>query len=288
MEQTDTDWEWIIVDDFSDKTFLLKIEAWIYDIHENRIGFIKNETKSNASVCRNKGAERANFENLIFLDADDFISPDFVLSRAIEFNEFAVFKNTAVRDKNGTQEIKPKLDVNYLNSFLKARFIWQTTAILWKKSFFMEIGEFDPNLQRLQDVELTIRALFAGKNYKIIDNEVDFYYCTKPISSKPDIVKKSCFSVNLLITKIKSNYTLDAYKHTLIKSYYFACVKGLHRCKKRGDVVYVKESLRLFYTLKYISTFEHFIGFNLLYLYQYHMISDSLFIKINRHFFKCS
>ncbi|MGV8813798.1 MAG: glycosyltransferase family 2 protein [Gelidibacter sp.] len=284
--QTYNDWEWVVVDDFSDRAVLLNIDKWITATDDNRIRFFHNAQKSNASVCRNRGSEEALFENLVFLDADDFISQDFVLSRHIEFNEFVVFKNTAVIDRNGTQEIRPRLNEDYLDCFLNAKFIWPITATLWKKKFFIKIGKFDPNLQRLQDVELSIRALFVGENYKIIDNEVDFFYCTKPIRSKADIVRKSCTSVNYLILKIKSDYTLSAYRHSLIKSYYYACVKGLHRCKNRKDVVYVKESLKLFYKEKYINTYEYVLGITLLIFHQYHLISNSLFIKTNRYFFK--
>lgn len=284
--QSSPDWEWIIVDDFSDSTVLFNVEKWRKSTDDHRIRFIQNVHKSNASVCRNLGAEAASFEDLVFLDADDYISLDFVLSRDITFNEFAVFKNTAVIDRNGTQEIRPSLNENYLNRFLNAQFIWPITATLWKKGFFIEIGKFDPNLQRLQDVELAIRALFFGTNHKVIDNAIDFFYCTQPIRSKADIVRKSCMSVNYLILKLHKDYTLDTYRQSLIKSYYYACVKGLHRCKNRRDVVYVKESLILFYKKKYINVFQYFVGFTLLILYQYHMISDSLFIKSNRYFFK--
>ncbi len=286
LKQTQASWQWIIVDDLSDTTIRKKIQDWHQYTKDNRVKLICNEKKSNASVCRNLGVDIANYENLVFLDADDYISQDFVFSRNIDFNEFAVFKNIAVVDRNGTQEIKPNLNENYLDCFLNAKFIWQTTAILWKKSFFIEIGKFDPNLQRLQDVELSIRALLVGKNYRIIDNKIDFFYNAKPIRLKTDIVRKSCASVNYLILKLHANYALDPYRHSLIKSYYYSCVKGLHRCKKREDVVYVKESLKLFYKSKYINIKEYFVGIIVLILYQYRMVSDSLFIKINRYFFK--
>ncbi|MEM5564587.1 glycosyltransferase family 2 protein [Psychroserpens sp. AS72] len=286
QEQTDNGWEWIVVDDFSDNNIILKIEEWINDINENRIQFIKNTSKTNGSVCRNQGAEASCYNNLVFLDADDYISKDFVLNRALEFNEFAVFKNFAVVANNTIHTKGSSLNINYLDFFLNAKFIWQTTAILWKKPFFMEIGQFEPNLERLQDVELSIRALFVGTNYKVVDNVVDFYYCAKPISLKHDIVRKSCESVRFLILKIHSTYSLDVRKQGLLKSYYYACVKNLHRSKNRQDVVYLKESLKLFYTKKYINTIQYFFGFALLILYKYHLISDSLFIKTNRYFFK--
>lgn len=284
--QTNVHWEWLVVDDFSESHVIEVVKKWFYDLEDQRVHLICNTTKTNASVCRNLGAEKAQYEHLVFLDADDTISEDFVLNRDITFKEFAVYKNRAVIDKNGTQENKPSIHTNFLNCFLKAQFIWQTTAILWKKAFFIEIGAFDPNLQRLQDVELSIRALFVGQEYTIIDNEVDFFYSAKPISSKPDIVKKSCASVNYLIIKIYSNYSLEAQQQALIKSYYFACVKALQRCKNRKDVRYVKESLKVFYSKKYINTFEYMVGKVLLLLYKYHLITDALFMKMNRYFFK--
>lgn len=287
QEQTNRDWEWIIVDDFSDKAVLSRIENWKEYIDDHRIRFIENTNKSNASVCRNKGIEIALFDNLIFLDSDDYIANDFVANRQIIFKEFAVFPNYHVVDDKG-QFIKRQLEnkQDLLNRFLAAQFLWQTSCILWDKRFLTQIGKFDPNLQRLQDVELCIRALFVGETYLIVDNRVDFYYYAKPISSKTDIVKKSCASVNYLITKLPNNYTLDSYKHSLIKAYYYLCVKGLHRCKNSKDVVYVKKSLNLFYKKNYINVFQYVVGFALLILYQYHMISDSLFIRTNRYFFK--
>lgn len=284
--QTVSNWEWIVVDDFSESTILQGLKIWFQELKDDRVQLVCNAAKMNASICRNKGADIASYDNLVFLDADDYISQNFVLNRDIDFNEFVVFKNSAVIDRDGTQEIRPRLNEDYLDCFLKAKFIWPITATLWKKKFFKEIGGFDPVLQRLQDVELSIRALFVGEKYKIDDNEIDFFYCTKPIRSKVDIVRKSCTSVNYLVSKIKKDYTLTAYRHSLIKSYYYACVKGLHRCKNRKDAVYVKESLTLFYKEKYIGILEYVVGMSLLMLYRYHMISDSLFIRSNRSIFK--
>ena len=287
MGQTNMNWEWIIVDDFSDKGVLPKIRNWKKGLDDNRIRFIENVFKTNASVCRNKGIDIALFDNLIFLDSDDCIANDFVANRHVKFKEFAIFPNYHVVDGKGEfveRRLKNKQD--FLNRFLAAQFLWQTSCILWDKEFLIKIGEFDPNLQRLQDVELSIRALIFGKTYRIIDNTIDFFYNPKPISSKKDIVKKSCASVNYLISKLRTNYNLEAYSRSLTKAYYYACVKGLQRCKNREDVVHVMESLKLFYKEKYINAFQYFVGFSLLILYQFHMISDSLFIRTNRYFFK--
>jgi glycosyltransferase involved in cell wall biosynthesis len=286
-KQISSDWEWIIVDDFSDKTVLLNVQIWMANIVKGRVHFIENTNKSNASVCRNKGLENTLFENVVFLDADDYLAEDFVSNRQIEFNEFAIFPNYDIVSNKGINTkrlIKQREEL--LNSFLAAQFLWQTTCVLWDKKFLVTIGKFDPKLQRLQDVELFIRALYESKKYKIIDNKVDFFYSANPIRLKDDIVKKSCASVNYLIAKLQVKYNLDEERQSLLKAYYFACVRGLHRCKNRKQTIYVKGSLKLFYKKKYINIFRYSVGMILLFLYQYHMISDALFLRINRYFFK--
>ena len=52
--------------------------------------FIKNEEKTNASVCRNIGVDNSKYDNVIFLDADDSIGNNFVLNREIQFKDFAI------------------------------------------------------------------------------------------------------------------------------------------------------------------------------------------------------
>ncbi len=287
MAQTNVNWEWIIVDDFSDKAVLFGIENWKKDIDDHRMRFIESTHKSNASVCRNKGIEVALFDNLVFLDADDYIANDFVVNRNIKFKEFAIFPNFNIVDSHGIN-IKRQLKSTQglLNSYLSAQFLWQTTCVLWNKEFLKEIGKFDETLHRLQDVELFIRALFISTRFKIIDNKVDFYYYAKPISQRIHIVKEATTSVNYLITKIDDNYELSSQKHSLIKGYYYACAKGLHRSRNRNEVDLVKESLKLFFKKNFINAFEYIIGYIFLFLYQYHIISNSLFLRLNRYFFK--
>lgn len=288
LQQGSKDWQWIIIDDCSNPETKKLLQDFITEIETSKVKIIFNTVKTNASVCRNIGVENAIYSNLVFLDADDFISEDFVSNRDIKFNEFAVFKNTNVINEKGenVETSGSNVDADYLDHFLKANFIWPITAVLWDKTFLIKIGKFDINLKRLQDIELSIRALFLGKNYSIINNKVDFFYCTKPIRLKTNIVNNSCESVNYLISNIKINYSLTTYRHSLIKSYYYACVKNLPRINNRADVTPVKKSLEVFYKTNYVNTFEYAIGYILLLLYKYHLVSNSLFLKVNRYFFK--
>jgi hypothetical protein len=175
---------------------------------------------------------------------------------------------------------------NYLDHFLRADFVWQTTAIVWNKEFLINIGQFNPDLKRLQDIELAIRALLLSENYRVLDNKVDFYYCVAPIDTKKRTVKLICNSVNYLITSIKKNYKLSPYQEGLIKGYYFLCVRYFCKSTLKKDVPYLKESLKLFYTKKYISIYNYIKGLLFIYGYQMNFITIDTFIRLNRYFFK--
>jgi glycosyltransferase involved in cell wall biosynthesis len=285
--QTSDDWEWIIVDDFSDENAIFNIKEWIRGIEDHSIRFIENEKKSNASVCRNKGADATLFENLVFLDADDFIAIDFVTNRNIAFEEFAIFPNYHVVDDKGDsikKELKNKEDL--LNKFLSAQFLWQTSCVLWDKNFFNSIGQFHPKLTRLQDVELVIRALQRSKFFLLIDNTSDFYYHIKPIRERHGFVKPVCESVNLFISELLDTTKLNKHQKNLLSAYYFLCAKYFERSESIKDVAWMCTNLKLFYNKKYISTFYFILGSMSLIFYTLGLFSGNYFLRVNRYLFK--
>lgn len=287
QEQTKSDWEWIIVDDYSDKTLFFNIKQWAKNVEDNRVRFIENAQKSNASVCRNKGAEIALFDRLVFLDADDYIAKDFIANRYIEFEEFAVFPNYHVVDDKDNfikKELKNKHDL--LNKFLSAQFLWQTSCMLWNKNFFNSIGQFNPKLSRLQDVELVIRALQRSKLYVLVDNTTDFYYHIKPIRERQGFVKPVCESVNLFISELLDTAKLNEHQKDLLSGYYFLCAKYFERSESTKDVAYVSKNLKMFYNKKYISTIDFVLGALSLKIYTHGLFSGTFFLRVNRYLFK--
>lgn len=283
----DTDqWEWIIVDDFSDNEVRNSLKKYFDELDCSNIKLIFNNLKTNGSVCRNIGIDQASNQHIIFLDSDDIVLVDFVRNRIVEVQDFIVFKNIYIVDKKGNKKPFSNISSDYLNHFLQAKFPWQTSAILWNKSFLIKIGKFNPKLKRFQDIELSIRALLLGTNYKIIDNKVDFFYCVSPINIKKRPVSIICESVNYLITNIHANYVLNKQQQSLLKGYYFVCVRYLFKSKLKSDISYVKNSLKLFYTKKYISFLYYLIGIQFIFLLKCQIISYDVFIKLNRKFFK--
>ncbi|WP_417857385.1 glycosyltransferase family 2 protein [Xanthomarina gelatinilytica] len=286
LAQTQASWEWVIVDDFSDENNQKKILDWHQGIEDDRVKLICNTQKSNASVCRNAGADTSLYENLVFLDADDTIRPNFIANRKIEFNDFAVFKNMAIMDQNKDVQFSAEIKENYLDYFLQARFIWQTTAIVWKKAYFNSLGQFNPQLPRLQDVELAIRALQNSVNYIVVENEVDFYYSVKPIRSRKNFLKPVCDATYIFIDELLQTQNLTKYQLSLLSGYYFMNTKYLERSESRKEVGLVHRNLMLFYKKGYIGFFQVLIGVISLKLYEWQIFSGSQFLRVNRFVFK--
>ena len=81
-KQSQASWQWVIVDDLSETSILKQIHYWHQRINDNRVQLICNDKKSNASICRNVGAEIALYENLIFfmlLYSRNFIRKELVV-----------------------------------------------------------------------------------------------------------------------------------------------------------------------------------------------------------------
>ena len=171
LKQDSDQWEWIIVDDCSDLSIKESLKEYFKQDSSTNIKLVFNDKKTNGSVCRSIGVDNSSYNHLVFLDSDDIISEDFVSNRSIEVEDFIVFKNSNILDEKGNNKKSPTASSHYLDHFLQAKFIWPVTAILWNKSFLIKIGKFNPDFKRLQDIELSIKALLLGKNYKVIDNK---------------------------------------------------------------------------------------------------------------------
>lgn len=284
--QSSDKWEWIIVDDLSDSNIKPDLETWSNTLSDQRVKTVFNSNKTNASVCRNIGSDLATNDSIVFLDSDDEISNSFVANRRIEFKDFAILKNTAVKDQDGNIQTLTINEENHLNCYLRARFLWPITAILWNKTFFNSIGKFHPELPRLQDVELAIRGLQNSNDYKVIDNEVDFYYRVVPIRSRKNFVKPVCDSVHLLISELLDTSLLKKTQLKLLSGYYFLCVRYLERSESYSQIDLVIRNLKLFYKKKYITFIKYIIGFTTLKLYQWQLCSNQQFLRLNRYLFK--
>ena len=117
LQQTFTDWEWLITDDKSTDN---SVEI-ISKINDPRIKLILAEKNGGAGHARNLSLEKADGRFITFLDADDFWEPDF-LEEMVSFmkheNAELAYSNYARCDRNLEpiiEDFKADKEVTYHN-----------------------------------------------------------------------------------------------------------------------------------------------------------------------------
>ncbi len=201
LEQTFTDWELLIIDDASIDNSVNKIS----EFEDKRIKLIVNECNKGANYSRNLGLNMAVSEYVIFLDGDDLLSNTCLDNRwkVVQKNkgfdlyvfDMGVFNDTVGDDKR----IWSPRTKDPLKDFLAHKLPWTIMQPLWHKKLLLNINGFDEKFSRLQDVELSTRALMQkGVKFKIINGCPDCYYRVKQnrIASIYQLMEKWVTSCN--------------------------------------------------------------------------------------------
>ena len=182
LNQSFKDWELIFVDDGStDDSFEIAIESANGD---ERCLFLKNTTGiKGGNASRNLGIEKSRSEFIIFLDSDDLMISnclrgrinDFAANPELDFIAYPMgIFNSEISDSKKISNI-PTTTPD-LHRFLNRDVVWQISGPIWKKVVLEKLGGFDLTLHSQQDVDLHIRALISGMQYKYIHRTPDIYY----------------------------------------------------------------------------------------------------------------
>jgi glycosyltransferase involved in cell wall biosynthesis len=174
LAQTHPGVEQVIVDDASTDESWTVIERYAA-AHPERVRGLRLEQNRGGCFARNRGAELARGEYLMFLDADDVIAPDTLAALA-----------DAVRDRPGTIGIcpwrrlhrdpdgtwretppdLPRLPPSDADAALRGWLAgtgWAPPcAMLWRRDAYEMVGGWDEALARNQDGDIAMRALAAG------------------------------------------------------------------------------------------------------------------------------
>jgi glycosyltransferase involved in cell wall biosynthesis len=168
--------EIIIIDDCSQDATIEIIQNAIKSLPE--VNFIKNELNLGQSASRNKAAQIANSEILIFFDDDDISKPEraqahmqmyqgsadisFVSSSKKYTNGYSV---DCINQKLSLKDLSAKdwvlkLTTGKAKSVLKNLWVPCSTCAV-NRAYFLSIGGFDTSMRRLEDAEFFVRVAIA-------------------------------------------------------------------------------------------------------------------------------
>ncbi|RBQ11502.1 glycosyltransferase family 2 protein [Pedobacter miscanthi] len=178
--QTEMNWECLVVNDHSDDG-----SDHIYRSFKERDKRFKifNSEKKGANAARNLGIAMSSSRRLIFLDADDLLEENCISDRMkfIYDNgdyDMYVFK-TEISDgsmKTGLFSRESDLPAQLISAFIRHEIPWHTTSVVWDRVFIKKIGGWNEAYQRLQDVEINIRALLKGARMRFGADRPDSIY----------------------------------------------------------------------------------------------------------------
>ncbi len=228
--QSYSNWEVIVVDDSSIDNSLRIINKYCKEDKRFRLIERKIEPKG-GSICRNIGLNNANGDLIIFLDSDDIFVSTTLEARVNIFKQyinmdFIVFNMGTFKEAIGDHSSawRPK-KYNHLKRFISHDLQWSIMSPIWKKEFLLELGGFDEEYPRLQDVELHTRALLhKDVSYKVFPKtSSDCYYRIdeeRIVYNYDEFMLKVIIGASMYICKIselvRNDETFDT--HKLLKS----------------------------------------------------------------------
>jgi glycosyltransferase involved in cell wall biosynthesis len=177
VKQEYPNWECLLVDDGSTDESVSIIKEYQKD---TRFQYTRrSQVPKGVSSSRNEGIHHSNGKYLLFLDADDILSPDCLRNR-VDYMEqhpsldFAVFQVETFGQMRVKMTFPRK---NYLEAFVGFDFPWTVSSPFWKTDFLKSLGGFNTDLVRFEDPEIHIRALLKSPEFTVLtDSEPDLFY----------------------------------------------------------------------------------------------------------------
>ncbi len=170
LQQTDQDFELVIVDDGStDNTYGIARAACASI--QNRTKLIKLKSNLGIPGARNAGLKAAKGRIGVFLDSDDVWHPDFlaIVKRAFEAAPNAIFAFTNYLSR-GPRFTGPVIQVpdaemiaDPIESMLMKPYIHTMSCFAAPVKDMKAIGGFNTGLQRFSDLDLYVRLLAGAK-----------------------------------------------------------------------------------------------------------------------------
>lgn len=164
LSQVYSNWELVLVDDFSSDKEIVKILNE-YVAKDSRIKIIRNEKNLGISKSSNIAANAATGDYLIFMDHDDYLEPHalyrFADTAFLEGSEIIYSDEVITRQNINEIEhvvLRPAFSYDY---YISHPYFVHLIGI--KKKTFNEINGFDESLKVSHDYDLVLRAIEKAK-----------------------------------------------------------------------------------------------------------------------------
>lgn len=184
---TDTDVEFLLVDDCSTDATPAVIDRWAARLPQARV--IRHDTNVGIATARNSGIEAASGEYLTFLDGDDWYAPRHLsqLLRAAEDLDVDFVRNDHVQSTDTTRVIRraparirneatdPRAGIAYpdMETMVDYPFVW---AGLYHRRLFEDGAmRFDAELRTAEDRLWTWRLHLRARSYAALGLYGIFY-----------------------------------------------------------------------------------------------------------------
>lgn len=200
-----------------------------------RVRLIEQENKG-ANPSRNIGAQAASGDYLLFLDADDVISPDMIegLMAALQRNGHGPAVGVAPWDylwerspgvwveRPGLPLTPPKGDT--LASWLGGWYV-PPCAVLWPRRVLEQVGFWNEDLSVYQDHELMLRALLNGVRFAAAETGRAWYRKSVSLPTISNQRSRAAFEdmkqvIGDVETKLDARGQRDRYRKPLAASHY--------------------------------------------------------------------
>lgn len=175
--QTYSNWEAVVVDDGSTDT--TPMIARDFAVRDARFRVLTQPNAGEAGA-RNAGIAEARYDWLLFLDADDWISPrhlELMTTELLSNSDLdAVHCGSARVAPDGTLIVEKYLPpVGDLFPVLARRAAFNLHACIVRRSLVETVGRFDTSLERLPDWDLWQRIARTGARFGAVREVLAFY-----------------------------------------------------------------------------------------------------------------
>lgn len=220
LAQSYSNWELIIVDDGStDNTGeiarkLMEIDSRIQCVYQ---------ANSKQGKARNKGIQLANGELLAFLDADDWWDKEKLKKQVPVLNNnpdlALVFCNGYTfhegKDTDYDVIVKDRWQYSDIPLFIESNRI-PVLSVLIRKEAIINVGLFteEESLQNAEDYDLWLKLLYAGFEFRSIDDRLFYYriHTNQSTYGRRNLTK----ALFTLYSRFYREYPVQDYSHELV------------------------------------------------------------------------